>query len=150
MITSLTQIREDGKLITAGMTSRDMLAQGWAPSPILSLEWRSNSKRVVLDTPAGALAKLSPNYEQVALIDGSGPYSTLKIYDSDGKQTLDIPNCLIISGRNHPGTYQWFEPARDPNPNAIGAIFAVTDNGSTWQVDIDTTSGQILGVWESR
>ena len=130
------------------MTAGNMVALGWSPEKVISINWLSNNLPTTWQSPQGVLAIVIPGRNFLAAIedlDDTGMHSRLSIIDPNGGMHLSIPNCQIINGMRMIGKFRWFEPTSPIVPDNFGVIFEV-DRGATYKLDISAPDARVVNV----
>jgi hypothetical protein len=151
-IRSFEKIRRDGQVIHEQMTPLQIAALG-TPERVTTVQWECDGRPVVLRSQHGVLAKVLPGREFVAILemlDDSGVKTTLSVLNGDGSLRATVSNEQIVRGQTERGEFGWFEPARTSGPNHFGVVFRRDTSDYDLQLDIDGTTGTVIGVYETR
>ena len=147
-IVAFAQVRTDGKLVPSDMTVEEMAALGWGPSKVVALRWIYRGEQVTIDGRVGVHGIVVPGANFVAALlggDETHPNRYLVIFSPDGSVHGKINGPISISGREHRGTFGWFEPAMTPAPNMFGAVFQ-TDRQAALRCDVDASRPALTGA----
>jgi hypothetical protein len=157
MISNFQETRRDGKVISEGMTSVQMITLGWEPDKVLRLQWDWNGQPIELVSPYGFLSRVVASREYLAVLedtDATSCRTKLSVYLPDGtiRQTfqnmLTLPETARFPAHTEAGEFVWFERPKSQVSTAFAVVFKVYWNGATHRVDIDAATGAILGAEE--
>ncbi|MES2407100.1 MAG: hypothetical protein V4528_07245 [Pseudomonadota bacterium] len=150
-IQQFIEIRRDGKVIDETMSVEDICALG-AIEKVIEVQWRNGSQPVSLRDAYGVLAIVVPGREFVAANghDESGQRRVLSVINADGTQRLQLSNTQVIRGKGELGDFRWFELPRVESLNVFGVVFERASDNSMFQLDIDATNGNAVGVYPVR
>lgn len=151
-IHNFMEIRRDGKVIDESMSAEDVFALG-NPEKIVEVKWRDDARLVSIHDDLGMLAKVVPGRNFVAINGHDEPSSQCRklfIMNADGSKRLQLSNVQNIRGANESGKFCWFEPSRTESSDVFGVVFNVASDDSMFQLDIDATSGAIVGTYPVR
>ena len=152
-ITNFKKIRRDGKVIDESMTAAQMISLGWNPEKVIKLTWDADGGRLTLKDKHGLLAVVVPNRRAIAVLkenDDSGSDSSLVILDANGGEKFRVNNKVMVGENEESGTFCWFEPSRDSSLDCIGVAFRLDRDQSMVQVDIDSSTGDFVGIYRTR
>lgn len=150
-IIDFKEIRRDGKVIDDSMSAKDIFALG-SPEKVTKVQWSNGTEIISLDDGFGILAKVVPgrNFIAANMHDESGQNRILSIINADGLKCMELSNIQKILGEDVVGEFRWFELARITSPNVFGVIFNRSSDNSMFQLDVDATNGNIVGVYPVR
>lgn len=159
-ISKIKEIRKDGKMIDESLTLTKLIQMGWLPSKIIEIKWEFDGKTISLKSDYGFLNRVTDDRQHLAVmedIDPTGAVCEFRIYDGHGKLQRIIPNQIPLRNNERTGMFRNFRPPQVKTPTALGAVFdadadptgTLTDGGA-WQVDIDSGTGVISNVRETR
>lgn len=145
------EIRRNGQVIDESMSAKDIFALG-SPEKVTKIQWSNGTEIISIDDGFGILAKVVPGRKFIAanMHDESGQYRTLSIISADGLRCMELSNIQKINGKDEVGEFRWFESARITSPNVFGVIFNRSSDNSMFQLDVDATNGNIVGVYPVR
>lgn len=138
-ISDFSQVREDGKVISIGMTVRDMLAKGWMPSKVVLIKWEHCGELIHFSAPHGVHAIPVSGGEFIAAIldeDTNNSNARLTILSANGSIHGGMENRLMDSGRYVSGRFVWFETAMIAENDQFGVVFQ-SDFGESYRCDVD-------------
>lgn len=150
-IQNFREIRRDGKVIYESMKVEDIFALG-PTEKIVEVQWHNGPQLISLAANYGVSARVVPGREFVAANehDDSGQKRMLSIFNADGSRRFQLSNIQSIRGKDEAGDFRWFEPSRTDAPNVFGVVFNRTSDDSMFQLDIDATTGGVVGVYSMR
>lgn len=150
-IKNFKEIRRDRKVIYESMKVEDIFALGPAEK-IVEIQWHNGPHLVSLASHYGILARVVAGRDFVAAneYDESGRKRILSILNADGSRRFQLSNIQSVRGKNEAGDFRWFEPPGTDVPDIFGVVFNRTSDDSMFQLDIDASSGVVVGVYPMR
>ena len=149
----MIKIRRDGQIITEEMSVADIAALGWPPEEVVRLEWLCAGEKKAIENPFGIIARYLPDRSGIAVLhyeDASNVTRRLDVWDADGSLRFSRDAHLLLDGVMLHGYYGWFEPSRSGSTNVLGVIFSPDADRSMFHLDLDTHSGEVVGVFRAR
>lgn len=150
MIEHFVRIRRDGKRVEEDMDAQAILALGWGPDKIVSIEWEADGVRHARDFAHGVLAKLAPDRSAIVLleevVDAGIEGSELSVINPNGSTRYEIANTHRVDGEVMTGNFAWFEPARKDPEHAIGLVFQAHSAAGPeqYQFDLNLATGEVV------
>ena len=156
-ISDLRQLRNDEMTILPGMTSTDVWNLSGGPVRVKTLLWSNRGKEVRFETANGALSKVVPSCQYIAVMiaaDEAWTSSRLQILNADGGLRFQVPDEFLINGLARKCNFGWFTDAFLAAPEAFGIVVTVHrtrgDYDIHYQIDLDAETGRVLRVHEAR
>ncbi len=151
-IESLVHIRRDGKIIAEGMDIGALIEKGWAPQPIVRIEWKSNGCPHALEYPDGVLAKVLPGRQLLALfepcVENGQLRNRLVVRNAQGEQLYVIDGQQPFEGIPPNGKFLWFEPSSQQPDQWFGAVLEANDRNGVQQflLSFEIETGELKNV----
>jgi hypothetical protein len=152
MISSFKKIRADGLVISEDMTPEQIAALGEV-SCTVTAQWDGRSGLVTLTNENGLWAQVLPRRDAVAVkeaLDESRRLTSLRVVNEDGSDRFTVSRYQLINGVDRVGTFAWYETPRTGRPNCFSVVFVALTDESFHQLDIDGSSGEVVGVYPTR
>lgn len=138
-ITNFAQLRADGRVIPAAMTTSEMLALGWKPSKVIALSWVYCNRQIKVEEHDGIHGILVPGGNYIAALlntKKSDRKEDVVVFSPSGSIHGIIGSPIYFSNSDFYGAFSWFEPAMEARVDTFGAVFQ-TDRQTTFRCDID-------------
>jgi hypothetical protein len=149
-VQTLHAIRRDGRTIDETMSPADVARLG-PPQKVVRIEWRHDQGAGHLEHPGGLLAKVLPDRSGIAVLlyEENAQYGiALKLLEPDGSVRASSDNRVTVDGGALLGGYGWFEPARTVPSRNIGVVFFRAADDAMMQLDIDSSTGKVVGAYK--
>ena len=130
-----------------------MISLGWNPEKVIELKWEVNGRHLTFKSEYGLLAVVVPNRRSIAVMkenDDSGSNSSLIILDVNGAIKFRVQDKLVVDGKEEGGVFCWFEPARNNSLDCVGVVFRLDKDQSMVQVDVESNTGDFVGIYPMR